>query len=106
MSATIYDAAGRPITAELRQQLKKIAVESWITEAIQADAELGRSDANFSVPPKKQMQPYLPNFKKNGIAVYVGSGNLILVDLKPEHPAIVQRRPLAQRQIELVIEEK
>lgn len=82
-----------------RVNARKRAVESWIETAVAGDAVLGRSAANWAADPARGIKAFLPQFKAKGIAAYVGSGQLILVDFKPNAPLIMQRRPLAQREV-------
>lgn len=100
----LLGADGKPIASDALKAAKKACVEAWLEEALAGDRDMGRSSANFAIPPEQEIRPYMPSFKEKSIAVYVGSGNLVLVDLKPAEPLVVQRRPLAQRQVQLVIE--
>ncbi len=85
--------------SEQRAGLRKRLLESWIADAVAGDAALGRSDKNWAESPLLGMKAALPTLKAKGILVYAGSGQLVLADMKPEAPLVMQRRPLAQREV-------
>ena len=89
----------------VRAAAKKAIVESWIGAAVAGDAALGYGDGQWAEPPAKAMKAHLRDLKARGLHVYVGSGQLLVADLRPANPVIVQRRPLAQRLVQIVIPE-
>jgi len=90
------------MTAEHREHNKRFA-EKWIESVVSADAAAGLSDHNFGVPPARQMgQEAITDMRARGINIYTGSGNFFLVDLNGSWPRIIQRRPLAQRYVEIL----
>ncbi len=94
------------ITPEYRAAARKLCVETWIAETLEGDAALERCSEQFAERPEATLRPHMPALKARGVAVYVGSGNVFLVDLKPAAPVILQRRPLAQRTVTLTIPER
>lgn len=97
---------GQPLAALDRAQAKKIALEAWILQALAGDEALGRGEHNFAQPPTAGMRQFVPGLNSRGISVYVGSGNLLLADLRGESPMVIQRRPLAQRYVKVCIQER
>lgn len=84
---------------------RKAAVEAWIGVATAGDAALGRGDAQWDVPPALAIKGRLADLKARGVTAYAGSGQLLLVDYRPLAPAVIQRRPLAQRRVAIHIPE-
>lgn len=93
------------LPTETRDQIRKKLVESWIGLATAGDHNLGRGDHNWAAPPTPMLKKLVPAFKDKGINVYVGGGQFLLVDMKPKNPLVIQRRPLAQRYVEIIINE-
>jgi len=86
----------------LRLATNKQFAENWIEETIQPDIDAGLTDDNFVTPPQEQVsKDHIRALNSKGIRVYHGGGNFFLVDCKQKNPHIIQRRPLAQRYIEL-----
>ena len=79
----------------------KAVVEAWMRDAVAGDARLGRGDANFQASPAVALKPHLKALRARGIVVYAGSGNVVLADVRGATPVVLQRRPLAQRQLRL-----
>lgn len=81
----------------------KTFVEAWITDAVVGDAALGRTGACFGTAPQEAVsQADRRAMLERGIVCYAGSGNYFQADLTGERPRVVQRRPLAQRFVELI----
>ena len=89
--------------AELEKVKKKESVEMWIAQSVAGDAALGRTGACFGVDPHDYVtQEDRRALKARGIVCYSGSGNYFQADLTGTHPRVIQRRPLAQRFVELI----
>lgn len=91
-----------PTEQEYQRAVHQVAVEQWMADATAGDHALGRGEQNWAEPPTPALRPLLPVFRDRGIKVYVGGGQVVLADLSAPRPRLVQRRPLAQR--ELVLE--
>jgi predicted phosphohydrolase len=102
--STATDGILLPNGITMGQAFKKAAVETWIKKTIEGDVALKRGNHNYSDDPVKTLKKVLPELKKQGIAVYVGAGNIIMADLKCDEPFILHRRPLAQRYVTLAPE--
>ena len=93
----------RPSTVRRIVEEAKAYVENWIAESVAGDAALGRSGANFTTPPEQVVsQAARKALLARGIVCYAGSGNYFQADLTTFPPAVIQRRPLAQRYVRLV----
>jgi len=104
--ATVRKALGDYHAAQVEAQrilaLKTFA-EAWIADAVAGDAALGRTGACFGVTPQQAVgQAERHALLARGIVCYAGSGNYFQADLTGERPRIIQRRPLAQRFVEIV----
>lgn len=98
----IGDFAAAQAEAKRVTALKTFA-EAWITDAVAGDAALGRIGACFGTDPQVAVsQADRRAMLERGIVCYAGSGNYFQADLTGERPRVVQRRPLAQRFVELV----
>ena len=86
-----------------RERLKAV-VEAWIDLEVRGDVARGRHDGNFTDDPAKTMKRQVRLFNAAGTRIYVGSGNLFLADVAGLEPRVIQRRPLAQREIVLEAE--
>jgi len=85
-----------------KREGNKSLAEAWITDTIKPDHEAGLSDNSFVLSPERQIPNELRlRLNSRGIRVYNGAGNVFLVDITGDRPRIIQRRPLAQRYIEL-----
>ncbi len=85
------------------QRANRLLAEGWIDAAVRGDAALGRSSKNFVDEPEKVLRKRVRDFNARGVRLYSGSGNIFVVDVTRERPRIVQRRPLAQRFVELEV---
>ncbi|MBS3927784.1 MAG: hypothetical protein KGZ65_04250 [Sphingomonadales bacterium] len=80
----------------------KAFVEMWIADAVAGDAALGRTGACFVVSPQEAVdQATRKALLVRGIVCYAGSGNYFQADLTGDTPRVIQRRPLAQRFVQL-----
>ncbi len=86
-----------------RVTVMKAYVEAWTSDTVAGDAALGRTGSCFGTAPQDSItQADRRAMLERGIVCYAGSGNYFQADLTGEKPRIIQRRPLAQRFIELV----
>ena len=100
-AATLRDPAGR----DERLKRNKATLEAWLKMATFGDAAAGRGDHNWSTPPKKCLrQKEVDAMRQRGMVVYVAPGQVIIADLTGQYPRVRQRRPLAERYVELVPE--
>ena len=103
---------GRKLTQPLRDpkggdgdrlMRNKARVEGWLHQVGLCDIRAGRSRNNWTAPPSKCLnQAMIDSLRARGIVAYVTAGQFIVADLTGENPKIRQRRPLAERYIELV----
>lgn len=95
----LNDPKGRNV----RMARNKAITENWLALVTWDNPGDGRGDHNWSTPPKKCLtQKMIDDLRARGIAPYVGAGQFFLADLTGKNPVIRQRRPLAERRIELV----
>mgnify|MGYP001558322434 CR=1 FL=1 len=92
----------RPAGYADRRDINNALARAWIAETIAGDAVAGRSSRDFVVDPEVQVRPHAQALNKRGVRIYAGSGNFFLVDVNGRAPRVLQRRPLAQRYVELV----
>ena len=85
----------------LREAMNRRMVEAWMLRALAGDKRLGRTLANFTGDPRKQLLAQVPRLNGIGVRVYEGAGNVVMADVTGETAVIIQRRPLAQRKIHL-----
>lgn len=107
----LFGANGKPLAATLRHPRgmndrlanNKARVEHWLGAVVgPGDSAGGRGENNWAVPPRKCLtQAMVDALRARGIAVYVTGGQFIVADLTGENPRIRQRRPLAERYVEL-----
>lgn len=110
--ARLFGANGRPLAARLqdptgrqaRLERNKTLVERWLKNVVgPGDIEAGRGDHNWCRPPRKCLtQDLVDAMRSRGIALYVTPGQFIAADLTGERPRVRQRRPLAERYLELL----
>mgnify|MGYP001560750617 CR=1 FL=1 len=101
MNPIIYGPFGN----DLAYVRKKTLVENWIARTLRGDAAIGRMGKNFAEDPTKAFpKKEIARLNSIGVRVYCGSGNVFLADLKGPNPKVIQRRPLAQRFVELCTE--
>lgn len=92
-----------PNGRDVRMARNKAITETWLALVTKGDALAGRGDHNWTTPPKKCLtQAMVDHLRSRGMAVYTGPGQFIVADLTGKNPVIRQRRPLAERRIELV----
>ena len=103
----LVTALRHPQGRGLRLARNKAITEAWLEPATRGDKDIGRGDHNWAAPPKQCLtQAALDRLRSRGIAAYVSPGQFILADLTGKHPRIRQRRPLAERYVELVPQEE
>ena len=107
---TLYGPDDRPIAKTIQHprgddetiSANKGFVEKWLPVATKGDSDLGRGDHNWAAPPRKFLtQEMVDSLRARGIVLYLAPGQIILADLTGRNPRIRQRRPLAERYIEL-----
>ena len=108
--ATLFGPDGKPLAAPLRHPRgddgvlarNKAKVQAWLRVVGAADEAGGRGEHNWRRPPRKCLtQAMVDGLRRRGMAVYVTPGQFIVADLTGENPRVRQRRPLAERYVEL-----
>lgn len=107
----ILDHKGKPIAKPIssvkcgsaRIAMNKEIVEDWLEGVTKGDAAIGRGDHNWTKKPSKVFtQAQVDRLRSIGIAVYISPGQVIFADLTGPFPRVRQKRPLAERYVELV----
>ena len=100
-------ATARRLIHEQNFEIRRArAIAAWVDQASAGDHALGRSGANWAEDPAIGIKRTAKALAEKGVVAYVGAGQLILVDTSHEVPLIMQRRPLAQRELFLKIDEE
>ena len=75
---------------------------AWVGRIIRQDEKGGRRQSEFAVPGlSEKIRSDTDKYRKDGVDVFQGGGNIFFASDKTGEPIVLQSRPLAQRVVRL-----